>query len=321
MNLLKGLLRKQKCSFDVRLDWFVTMACNLRCDYCTLEKNTVVDKKHFETMCSNLIRVIDKTNKIFKINITGGEPFIVPSIIDTLEEITKKHFISLNTNLSLDRIKEFAKRIDVNKVSFINASLHIKELEKRGLLNTYIENFCLLRDRCFNINFSVVSFPPLANEASHYLQFFNEKGIRINFVPFLGQYNGKEYPNAYTKQELERFKIQLPRLSYYFRKGKICNAGYNFAFCWEDGNITPCLYKNMKKIGTVDTRIELRDDLMVCPYDMCGCPIWAYEPVLLMKSLLKTGRSTYLIYYILYSKAKNFYLKIIDLLRKAKKWI
>ena len=52
---------------------------------------------------------INKTNKIFKIEFTGGEPFLIPNIIEACEELTKKHYIEIISNFTSDRITEFCR--------------------------------------------------------------------------------------------------------------------------------------------------------------------------------------------------------------------
>jgi organic radical activating enzyme len=58
-----------------------------------------------------LLRTLDATGKIFKIGFSGGEPFLVPNIIDACVALMEKHYIELNTNLTSLKIKEFAERI------------------------------------------------------------------------------------------------------------------------------------------------------------------------------------------------------------------
>lgn len=154
------------------------------------------------------MNTLNQTNKIFRIGFTGGEPFLCSNIVDACVEITKKHYISF-TNLISKNIKGFFEKIDSERIIRIHASLHIKELERLNLLDRYIENFLLCKEKGFDILAQEVGYPPLLGEVEKYKKFFKEKGIELSFTPFYGEYNGNIYPGAYTKQELELFCLDM----------------------------------------------------------------------------------------------------------------
>jgi MoaA/NifB/PqqE/SkfB family radical SAM enzyme len=241
--------------YDYWLHWDIGNECNLNCSYCLnkpkqgklnfwnkkirkllqLEISEIIEilKHKFKKSKSkidlpSLMRTLNKTNKTFKIGFTGGgEPFLIPNVIDVFEQITKKHYISMNTNLTSRKIKEFAQRIRPEKVIDIVASLHIKELERTNLMERYVENFSICEKKGFDIYPMVVAYPPLINEVQKYKSLFNKFGIQIQFSPFNGTYSGKIYPEAYTKEEITAFDLKLLNKSK--RKGELCNAGYNAA--------------------------------------------------------------------------------------------
>jgi len=212
----------------------------------------------------------------------------VPNLTDVLEKITERHFITINTNLTSDNVKIFADKIDRKKVKYILGSLHIKELERHSLIENYINNYILLKNKGFRIDSKEVAYPALLNEVENYRRFFSERGVEISFMPFNGQYNGKMYPFEYTKHEKKVFGIDnVPIIKIAKRKGKICNAGYNAAFCWENGDITPCHTRNAQTIGNVYSGFKFKNNLMKCPYEICGCPIWCNEYHLYRKAIKK----------------------------------
>ncbi len=236
-----------------------------------------------------LIRTLDATQKIFKISFTGGEPFLVPNFIDACEAITKKHYTTLFSNLTSPQIKSFCETIDPRSVLEICGSLHIKELEKRRLLERYIENFILLKAKGFNVSAQAVAHPDLSGDVEKYRLYFKEKGIDIVFVPFRGRYHWKQYPKSYTGQEIERFgfgpfpKSHTDIMNCFYRKGKMCNAGFNVGVVFPSGEAQTCFLID-QSIGNVFTKIEFHNNLIKCPFKYCSCPLNIYDPTLFEKA-------------------------------------
>ena len=122
--------------YDVSLQWSVTNRCNLNCHYCfQFDSEAKRYGEIYKIDIPAVIKTLNKTNKVFRIGFVGGEPFLVPNMVEACTEITKKHYIAFNTNLTSSNIKEFSEKIDPKRVIHIVASLHIKELEKHNLLN------------------------------------------------------------------------------------------------------------------------------------------------------------------------------------------
>ncbi|MCX5700991.1 MAG: hypothetical protein NTZ63_05570 [Candidatus Omnitrophica bacterium] len=291
--------------YDVWLEWTINNACNLHCAYCWfnlgedgyLAKESIPEgiSSFFYAKGSNKInlallrKALNRADKVFRISLTGGEPFLLSNIIDVCFEITKKHFFSTNSNLISDKIKDFSERIDPKRVVFINASCHIKELERLNLLKIYINNFYLCKKKGFNIGASEPAYPPILDEVSKYREFFKKIGIGFRFVKFCGKYNGKMYPDAYTKEELEIFGIENdPDIKMFHSKGKLCNAGYNVCVVAPDGSAIPCA-RISENLGNIFDKINFKKELMKCPHELCGCPLKCYDPYLFDKALVGCG--------------------------------
>jgi len=114
--------------YDAWLEWTINNACNLHCDYCWFnlgEDDYLAKEDSLEEIsgffCAkgsneiNLVllrKALNKADKVFRVGLTAGEPFLVPNIVDACAEITEKHFLSINTNLISDKIEDFAERIN-----------------------------------------------------------------------------------------------------------------------------------------------------------------------------------------------------------------
>jgi len=319
-----GNEQKKNQNYDAYLSWRIAGKCNLSCEYCynhpserakpsirhllrEIERRRerisqvgifglikalvlrIKEKKIRTSMIDipALLNTLDKTNKIFRITLSGGgEPFLIKNIITLCVEITKKHYLSINTNLTSKKIEEFCDKIDPQRVIKIHASLHIKELERLNLLDVFAHNFLLCKEKGFNIEVRAVAYPKLFNEADKYRELFKKKGMEFTFDRFRGIYNGKEYPAAYTEQELAAFNIKHDALldMLLCSKGTMCNAGYNAAVVWANGYVMSC--GNIpEKLGHIYKGIRFKNSLIKCPIMHCGCPLKVYDTYLYEKAL------------------------------------
>jgi len=293
-------IRKKGLTRDVWLNWHIASKCNLDCVYCfrniakqkskkALPSPPVFLKKAVFIKIPALIKTLDKTKKIFRIGFTGdGEPFLVPNIIKACIQITKRHFISFTTNLTTSNIKEFAEKINPEKVLVIAAAAHIKELERLNLLDRYVNNFIICQKKGFHIVAVEVAYPPLFNEVEKYRQFFREKGITIKFTPFEGVYKGKSYPSSYTPEEFRVFNLDPSLIKQFHQQGKLCNAGYNVGVVSSIGIIRPC-HQIHEEIGDIYNNIEFKDELVTCLFSFCGCPLKIWDSYLFERAIYETN--------------------------------
>lgn len=144
------------------IKWNMNSQCNFQCHYCISAKDLNNNPTIKPIDISKLSEALNFLKGNWHIGITGGEPFLEKDIIDICRVITKKHYLSLLTNLSTKNVYHFADHIDPNKVIYINAAVHIIEREKRDIkLNAYIEKMLYLQKKGFNINALYVAHPVL----------------------------------------------------------------------------------------------------------------------------------------------------------------
>ena len=278
---------KKKCPYDYWLLWSVEDRCNLNCEYC-ISSTANSSSEITEINISALTRTLNATNRTFLITFTGGgEPFLVSNIIEACREITKNHYISFNTNLTGERVEEFCDEIKPQQVPFIVASLHIEELEKRNLLEKYIHHFKLCQEKGFNIIANEVAYPPFLDKVQKYRNFLWERGIDLTFNPFVGEYEGKFYPDSYVDREYRTFDLDHNCASRFRQKGKLCNAGYNVAEANRQGDIRTC-EKLQEPLGNIYESISIKKDLLRCQFDLCRCPPSVHGPDLYQKALKET---------------------------------
>ncbi|MFX0023949.1 MAG: radical SAM protein [Candidatus Hermodarchaeota archaeon] len=274
--------------YDAWLFWAPTYQCNLDCDYCFLEPATRHISNHYNINISALKKTLNCSNKIYRITFSGGEPFLASNIVEACIELTRKHFIAFNSNLTSKKVKEFAEKINPSRVLFILASCHIKTLERRNLLSRYIDNFLLCKNRGFPIFAMEVGYPPLLKEVEKYKKFFLEKGIDLTFSPYMGRYKGKSYPDSYSEKELKIFGLEEFNIKQYYQHGQFCNVGYNVGLVKPNGDISYCIAIN-KSLGNIYEGIKFKNKLVRCPSKFCNCPVNIYDPYLFRKAISEVG--------------------------------
>jgi MoaA/NifB/PqqE/SkfB family radical SAM enzyme len=275
------ILRTTNQTYNAWLHWDVTKRCNLDCEYC-FGKITDASVKVHSIDIPRLLFTLEKTEKTFRISFTGGEPTLVPNFIEACRAISEKHYISFNTNLISKNIKQFAELINPNRVLHIHASLHYSELLKNNLLDRFIQNYKLLEDAGFNIYTEVVAYPKMIDKIEELFQFAKQNSLKLFFAPYYGMLDGKEYPFAYTKNELVKFNILQKEISCFTQKGELCNAGYSAAVVFSNGNVYPC-HQIKTKTGNIYEGIEFSSELTKCPSKKCGCPLNKYDEYLFSK--------------------------------------
>lgn len=278
-----------RAPYDAWLHWYLTNRCFLDCDYCGTNRSGARLKGEVEPIrIEALIRALDATGKIFRISFTGGgEPFMVPNLLDACREIVKKHFISFNSNMAHQSTGAFFEAIDPGRVLMVLASCHIKALERGHLVDRFAENYAICRRRGIPIRAEEVGHPSLIPEAQTYRDLFAAKEVDLHFGPFSGTFEGKPYPQSYTDGELEILGLDTGVRTHYVehnaRGGFLCNAGYNAAVVRPNGDIFPCDHIH-KRMGNIYEKIEFAENMVRCPVRFCTCPLYKYDPPLFARA-------------------------------------
>lgn len=270
-------------NYDAWIHWNVTGKCNFDCEYC-FGHSAIGSQKVNSIDIKKLLNTLNKTGRIFRIGFTGGEPFLVPNFVEACNAITQSHFITINTHFTSNRVREFAEQISPERVLFIQAPLHFEELEKKNLIQKYVNNFHLLKKLKFNVFAEAVAYPPITKRLNEYRNYFEKEGIDFTFGAFTGIYNGKKYPESYTDSELKLFDLSENEENKFLQKGNICNAGYNVFAAFSNGNVFPC-FQIKQRVGNLYKKISFGKSVIKCPAKYCGCPLNVYDECLFEKAL------------------------------------
>lgn len=170
---------------DLECHWHINYFCNYRCFYCFFGRN----KRDTSISLPDIQRIVDgfsRGGRAWLINITGGEPFFFPGFVDLCKELTKKHMISINTNISHSEVYRFGETISPDKVGYIHCALHIQEREKSRTIADFLEKYKFLEARGFYIFASYVMHPGLVNRFDDDYRYFKSLGVILRPKVFRG---------------------------------------------------------------------------------------------------------------------------------------
>jgi MoaA/NifB/PqqE/SkfB family radical SAM enzyme len=253
--------------YDIEVDWRLFDTCNYRCAYCGIPPEKLGAKVHAFATPQGWRAAFDATGSVWLVHITGGEPCIYPGFVDLCEGLTARHYISVNSNLTHPSLLRFAERIDPSRVSFINASLHLEERERRSGNGAFLRHAQRLRAAGFRVMVSLVASRQALARFEEAVELLAP--LRLFPIPKLmrGVINGVSYPGAYTALDKERFRRCSHRARAFHRAlpskiaeppsldmlnddfyvdglpdftGALCEAGHRFVDMHANGDIFRC---------------------------------------------------------------------------------
>ncbi|MCX5778281.1 MAG: radical SAM protein [Elusimicrobia bacterium] len=269
----------------VHFVWDIHYRCNFRCPYCWFDKNWEQMETHNRNLSlTDMIavwkRIYDRHGECH-IAITGGEPSIYPYFIDLIEELSKMHTIKVTSQLSGDYYT-FARRINPERV---NLDMNFHPLEAK--IEPFIRKVLALKNKGFRGGVCYLAYPPQMDKIDFYRQEFEKHGIGFALAAFWGEWQGKNYPAAYTAEEKKMMAPYLgdvDRMNYHLEgrktKGKLCRSGQLYASIKADGTVTRCGPLSHKPIGNLfDDNFKLFDTPMPCEAEICPCDeyVWIVD--------------------------------------------
>ena len=282
--------------YDIEADWLLLSTCNFRCSYCFSPTSASGAKIKTYGTPAHWKDVFGATGKTWLLHITGGEPSIYPDFVELCDQLSQDHYLSINSNLTHPSIKAFARRINPERIHFINAAIHYEMRKKRGAFKAFIEHVQELQDAKFNVLLSLVmthyvvrNFPQMYQELEAYGLHAIPKVIR-------GINEGKSFPESYSADEKrlihdyilqaeKEYKTVLKNMGeqpsinmfsdHHFLdgiedyRGRMCSAGFKFVVIAPNGTVFRCgppdVYGNI-----LFRNVRLLDAPKIC--DTSSCP-------------------------------------------------
>lgn len=265
------------------VNWNMTNICNYRCEYCTCtdEFRSIPSKEVGKYSIDHIERSFSAEGRRWMIFFNGGEPFLYPEFNKLARSLTQNHHISMNTNLSSEKVYEFGETISAGKVVLIHTAFHLVELLKqKDGIKKYVDKYLFLQEKGFNIVLVYVTYPPFFDRLEDDFSYFREQGILMTSTKaFTGYYNNLLYPDSYTEKEKELItrysnfttvdELAKSRISYY---GRYCEAGKRFFVMDPSGNLKRCA-ATVKQYGNLfEGSFNPEKTSKPCPAEECTCP-------------------------------------------------
>ncbi len=192
--------------FDIEADWTLNLLCNYDCGYCFSRASTeypLVGRISPE----QYLDFFNSTGKIWLLHLTGGEPFFHPNFVRLCQTLTSQHYISLNSNLSSQRVRDFAKGVDPARVRYVHCGVHVEERDRRKGWRNLLPNVSALVESGFPVFGSLVMTPQAFAEFPRVAELFANIGVPLIPKAIRGSYEQRWYPQAYTEAERAQFRF------------------------------------------------------------------------------------------------------------------
>lgn len=286
----------------LRLLVFITDKCNYNCYYCYNSK----PRQNIDIDCENLLRFIEhvhaKTTKLIRLELIGGEVTLCNNfdrLCQKLNELDYVIDIEIYTNLHKD-IQYYNNLIYNSKIE-VNATWHSI---KSDLYNMkFIEKILSIDESIFKHYYVTIMFEPdfIKQSLNAYNIIRNKYPYAHNIEPSLCIHKSGGQPYKYNNNDLKLFydlcdKSQSYRTEFYveydnhniskltfndLQGAKInsfkfwkCNAGLDFLYIHNNGNVYKCTHDIFKKqhiCNIHDSNYNLPDKQIICHYDYCPC--------------------------------------------------
>ena len=257
-----------------------TFLCNLSCEFCYLSDDLIKRYGPMKMNEEDLKRIIEiaNENRVFEVNIVGGEPLLYDKLYEIITYAEKLDYnLSISTNGSLPATIENIPNYKHFTIQFSlhgdSEEIHDKLVRKQGVFKKVIESIEKAKNKGIKRVVNTVLYERNRECVEGILDILDEFEITDWYISNL-RYNGraKKLPEDYflsveefweTLEELERYKRKnhikvnihpvcafsfvyknsdLPKEEFYFFKNKFCKAGITKLEIMPDGQCYPCEY-------------------------------------------------------------------------------
>ena len=247
--------------------------CNYSCEYCIGERIQSPVVEHDLSRLSKIYQSIGAF--IFTVfECKAGEPTVHPQLKDILTICKDYGTISMPTNNSIKPNKWLPK--SCAKSMLLNITLHPQAEEE---IDGFTDRLTEIKEMGSEIHLRYIARPDRIKRLLALVEYFNKKGFKIQGVPFNGIYEGKHYPDSYSKYE--KLEMGLDERSYWYSrleidmkirnfKGIPCLAGYSLFNIGPSTTLRKCLYD----LEPLDSP---RTEAQPCRVTSCGCGCYLKE--------------------------------------------
>ena len=189
-------------NYDIEADWSLMTTCNFRCAYCFHSDRSLGAKINPPAPVEQLVEFFDDSGfALAPASHRRANRFTIPNFLELCEQLTKRHVISINSNVDSPKVLKFVERINPDRVDFVNCAVHLQQRTQRKRLPQFIDHVTALRTSGFDAFVTSVMYPDVFPLFLAHWDLLASKGVMPWPKAFRGDYDGKRYPDAYTDEE------------------------------------------------------------------------------------------------------------------------
>ncbi|MCB9915021.1 MAG: radical SAM protein [Planctomycetes bacterium] len=261
-----------------------TTLCNYRCSYCYLDhdaRDGAREGRALRVWERIVDRIAEIRRPLFLAIGTQGEPLTVKPFWDVLRRLSALEHVRgfwFPTNLSRP-IEHLAEGVDIAKLG-LTASLHPSEFRNHDRdLEAFLSRCEWVRERGGDVVINFILTPDQFGLFPAYRWIARERGLPMTANVFKGVYQGRSYPESYTKDDharIEEFFADRPLVHDFMSgrssRGVACNAGRDLLHVDEaTGAVWNCPFA-LEPMGSIfDDELAVRTSASPCSTDWCKC--------------------------------------------------
>lgn len=218
--------------------WSVTKNCTLKCPYCSVFDNTHPDTRPWNEWVTVWNRLCPD-----HLEITGGEPFLLPGLVDMLKSLNKCIRFGITTNLTLP-IEEFARCVSPKQLLNITCSRHPSMYKQpQEMFDGKVK---LLVSKGFHVTVNLVAYPDQMYLIPEMKRHYEHMGAHFHVDPYregpeagIYQYDTEQrtFLNRYVTRDRDWVIKDVP-----VKEGRaLCSAGHDHIMVDPSGDYWPCM--------------------------------------------------------------------------------
>jgi MoaA/NifB/PqqE/SkfB family radical SAM enzyme len=259
------------------------MACNFKCKYCW--EVQAQERGEFKPVPFRLAQDwLEVWNRLRPqlLDITGGEPFLMPEFLDVLTGLDPAIRVAITSNLSRPLL-DFVKRVGPERVINVTASFHPMENGTRTHpMNPeiFVGRALFLQNHGFNVTVNIVAWPEQMYLTPAWAEMFRAHGLRFHVDPYSSiAYYPYEYSDA-ERRFLEPWIWENRRAGLESVKPDapitvLCSGGVDHINVQPDGSAWRCILERQECVNLLgnvfDPGFELRKLPLQCS-ESWQCP-------------------------------------------------
>lgn len=279
----------QPGAFDFSANVSLWLNCNLKCPYCF--GTPLKPPSTWPEETENQLRALEKffnSTGTWELDFSGGEVTIYPGFGDFCRRLAAQgHQVMFYCNGVKDLAEVFPDR-SAESLKRVTFSYQLAQ-EKSGALDRMFEkNVLFLQENGVEVHVNYVLYPERKDTAAAVRRRMENLGVDLQFRAFQGDHEGKQYPFAYSRQEVDDFAaVGDIRALFLMQEGsftptfKKCRAGYEtFYISLRTGGVYTCEQLQQMELANfyldsaqADFQKNLLSRPINCPAKRCTCRI------------------------------------------------